>query len=107
MRPIGCAANIAVRRSAYPADPSPANIAVTGGVSTAAGQTQFARIPWREYSTAVARVKLITPAFAALYAERPWSARTPETDAVFTMAPLPWASMGTSAALVATKVDVS
>ena len=36
------------------------------GVSMAPGQTQFTRMPRDAYSTAVTRVRLITPAFAAL-----------------------------------------
>ena len=39
---------------------------LSSGVSMAPGQTQFTRMPRPAYSMAVTRVKLITPAFAAL-----------------------------------------
>ena len=48
------------------AKPGMASEGLSSGVSMAPGQTQFTRMPRPAYSMAVTRVKLITPAFAAL-----------------------------------------
>ena len=63
--PIGMPSAI---RSAKPGSCSAGAIS---GVSIAPGQMQLARMPWRAYSMATTRVRLMTPALAALYAAMP------------------------------------
>ena len=58
-------------------------------MSKAPGHTQFTRMPRPAYSIAVTRLRFTTPALAALYAPMAKSAKSPEIDAVLTMAPPP------------------
>src|SRR3954468_9657524 len=62
--------------------PSAANMRPAGGVSMAPGQMQFTRMDWRAWSTAMARVRLITAAFDAQYTIEDGSPARPETEAV-------------------------
>ena len=63
-------------------------------MSTELGHTQFARTPRRPYSTAIDFVSITTPAFDAQYAALYGTARTPATDATFTMQPRDSTSAG-------------
>ena len=76
-------------------------------MSISPGHTAFTRMPLRASSSAAERVKLITAAFAALYAARPRSPARPDTDATATTAPPPCARMTGMAARTPVKIGVS
>src|SRR5687767_7277244 len=63
-------------------------------VSTELGHTQFARTPRRPYSTARDFVSITTPPLDAQYAALYGTARTPATEATFTMLPRDSSSSG-------------
>ena len=86
MRPTGWAAAIARRISSAC---SPVSTWVTH-VSMPPGHTQLTRMPCWAHSSAAERVRLMTPALAALYAAMPQPPAVTDTDAVFTTTPWPW-----------------
>ena len=50
---------------------------------------QLQRMPSRPFSSAMARVRLMTPPFAVQYAARAGSTQKPFTEAMFTIEPPP------------------
>lgn len=71
------------------------------------GQMQLTRIESLANSTAAVRVRLITAAFAALYACGPAPARMPAIEAVEMIEPPPTARIGTMACLMPRKTPRS
>src|SRR5262245_52711816 len=66
---------------------------IVAGVTIAPGDTAFARMPERPYSTASVFVRWMRPAFAAPYAEWFGDPKTPLIDVTLTIDPPPRASM--------------
>src|SRR3989442_2673550 len=87
MRPRGIVA-IRAFRSACPCSLS-LNTPFTSSVSTIEGQMQFTRIFSCAWSMAMAFVSIVTPPFEAQYAARSFTATSPSTEPIFTMAPPP------------------
>src|SRR6266436_5149889 len=85
IRPSGCAAPWTRRKSSARSLPRSSGARVL----IAPGQTQFTLMLCFAFSSAAERVRLITPALAALYDDIPQSPRVPEIDAVLTIAPPP------------------
>src|SRR4051812_39009323 len=67
-------------------------------VCTAPHATAFTRTPSGVHAAASDRVRLFIPAFAAPYGATIGSARKLAPDEMFTIAPLPWSSIGFAAA---------
>src|SRR3954451_23157216 len=78
--------------SAY-ACSSPATTSRATGVSIRPGLTAFTRMPCFIYSRAAVRVRPITPCFEAMYEPIPGLPVSAPTEALLTIAPLPWRSI--------------
>src|SRR5947208_3386744 len=82
---------IGMRASSRSCAPSPSAVSNcrTIGVSIGAGHTALTRMPRRASSTAAVRVRPTTACLLAEYGPSVGDARSPATDAVFTIAPPP------------------
>src|SRR2546421_377983 len=92
---------IGMRASSRSCAPSPSAVSNcrTIGVSIGAGHTALTRMPRRASSTAAVRVRPTTACLLAEYGPSVGDARSPATDAVFTIAPPPRAIMTGATAL--------